>query len=855
MATAKRIRSRKTGAKPFRFGDGNALLRSIVENATPTFLVETDGRIAYANQAWSDLLGYAPGECAGIDVKSLVHPDDLLVARAQSDGLIAGETDGYHAERRYLRRDGVAVWVLTSVSLVPSVDHHPTYLSVQAVDIDRQKHAETALTESERRWNFALESARQGVWEADIVGNTVYYSPMWKLIRGFDPDEFVDSSESEWLKRVHPDDRTRIQEITHKQNSGEIERNAFEYRERHKSGRYIWISSIGAPDAWAPDGTPTRMIGTDTDVTLRKVAEQDMLQLSRRLKLALDVSQIGVFEANLVNSELLWDDRLYEIFGIPRERKSLHACDWENALHPEDAPETLKAMARAIRKKGTFNAKFRILRPDGEARTILARAIFFQDEHAVPKFVGANWDVTDDVALAQRLEAAKELAEARNVELETAKARIEDQSLHDALTGLPNRRYLDEVLDRHAGLSRQGGSLALLHIDLDRFKQINDTLGHVAGDAMLVHVAGLLSDKAGMDNFVARVGGDEFIIVCFSETDTKHLSALADRIISTIRQPVPYEGHSCRFGASIGIAIETGESIDAQRLLINGDIALYRAKERGRNRYEFFSKALQDEIETTKRIADDILRGIEQHEFLPYYQPLFDATTLDVVGVEALVRWDHPTEGILGPIRFLKIAENLNVLGAIDRVILEHAIVDLDHWQTMGLGVPSASVNVSFRRLHDDQLIPSLRALKIKPGTISFELLKSIFLDEFDDAVARNIDAIKAMGVAIDVDDFGTGHTSIVSLLKLNPRRFKIDRQLISPIARKPEQRRLVASIIDIGKTLGIKVVAEGVETMEQAFILRSLGCDILQGYAFARPMPANQLISWLSAEEWRRSA
>jgi EAL domain-containing protein (putative c-di-GMP-specific phosphodiesterase class I) len=255
---------------------------------------------------------------------------------------------------------------------------------------------------------------------------------------------------------------------------------------------------------------------------------------------------------------------------------------------------------------------------------------------------------------------------------------------------------------------------------------------------------------------------------------------------------------------------------------------------------------LQEELESNKRIADDILRGIENAEFTPYYQPVVDARTYEPVGVEALVRWRHPTEGILTPDRFLKIAEDLNVLPAIDREVLSRAIVDLGHWRSRGLPIESISVNVSFRRLSDDDLVPSLRELNIEPGTVSFEFLESIFLDEFDDRVAWNIDAIKEMGIGIDVDDFGTGHTSFVSLLRLMPRRFKIDRQLIELVATSEGQKRLVASIVDIGRTLGIKVVAEGVETMEQARVLREIGCDFLQGYAFARPMAAEHLEAWL---------
>jgi EAL domain-containing protein (putative c-di-GMP-specific phosphodiesterase class I) len=210
------------------------------------------------------------------------------------------------------------------------------------------------------------------------------------------------------------------------------------------------------------------------------------------------------------------------------------------------------------------------------------------------------------------------------------------------------------------------------------------------------------------------------------------------------------------------------------------------------------------------------------------------------------VRWRHPTEGILAPDRFLKIAEDLNVLPAIDRDVLSQAMVDLERWRSAGLPIQSVSVNVSFRRLSDDDLVRSLRELNIEPGTVSFEFLESIFLDEFDDRVAWNIDAIKEMGIGIDVDDFGTGHTSVVSLLRLMPRRFKIDRQLIERVASSEGERRLVASIVDIGRSLGIKVVAEGVETMEQARALGEIGCDFLQGYAFARPMPAEDLERWL---------
>ncbi|WP_246671533.1 MULTISPECIES: EAL domain-containing protein [unclassified Mesorhizobium] len=699
--------------------------------------------------------------------------------------------------------------------------------------------------------NF-VENATIPTFLFNTDGKIVYANRAGSHVLGYGPDECVGIH---FTTIVHSDDLATARTQTEDLIAGKIHGYQAERRYIRKDGKIIW--ALTSVSLMTGDEDQARYLSVQAvNIDGRKRAEAALKESERRLQVALDASQIGVFEGDLATGELFWDDRAHDIFGIPRERKSLHAADWENALHPEDAAKTLEAMSRAIKEKGTFNAKFRIIRADGEIRTLMSRATYFQDDRATPKFIGANWDITDEVALEQRLKTAKALAEARNVELEAAKVRIETQALHDALTGLPNRRYLDQILNQYRNRSRlPGDGLALLHIDLDRFKQINDTLGHAAGDAVLVHVARLLNAKVGGQHFVARVGGDEFVIVCFNDADAHRLAGLADQIITEIRQPVPYEGHFCRLGASIGIALETGADFDALRVLINADIALYRAKGRGRNRHEFFSKALQSEIESTKHMADEILSGIERGEFHPYYQPLLNATSLDIIGVEALVRWHHPTEGILAPIRFLRIAEDLNVLAAIDRSILQQAMLDLDQWQSQGIAVPTVSVNVSFRRLSDDRLIPGLRELNIRPGAISFEFLESIFLDEFDDGVAWNIDAIRDMGIGIDIDDFGTGHTSIVSLLKLKPRHFKIDRQLINPIAHMPEQRRLVASIIDIGRSLGIKVVAEGVETIEQARILRELGCDILQGYAFARPMPADQLVSWIAGEGWRKAS
>lgn len=584
-------------------------------------------------------------------------------------------------------------------------------------------------------------------------------------------------------------------------------------------------------------------------VALRE-RQRELVRLSRRLKLALDTSEVGVFEYTLENGVTLWDERICALYGVSPNANRPDYLTWLNALHPDDRTRAALDFRRAIDGDGRYHSEFRIVTPAGIVRHIRAIGSVYAEPEGGRRMLGVNWDVSADAALNENLRLANRLSEARNAELEAAHARIEHNALHDSLTGLPNRRFLDQWLHNHPpSPATSGPGLALLHIDLDRFKQINDTLGHAAGDAVLVHVADVLRARVSADDFVARIGGDEFVMVCHTD-DEARLAGIADAIVCEMRRPMLYNGHACRFGVSVGIAAEQGE-VDARRLLVNADIALYRAKSRGRNRFEFFNRALEAEVVRTKRIADEILNGLDAGQFVAYFQPQFDARTREIIGAEALVRWNHPTEGLLTPAAFLDVAEDLNVVATIDQLVLEQSLAALAEWRAAGLVVPRVSVNVSARRLQDDQLIASLRGLAIPPGTIAFELVESIFLDETDEMVRWNIEQIKDLGIDIEIDDFGTGYASIVSLMELKPRRLKIARQLVMPIAESVAQRRLLASIVDIGRALGIEVLGEGVETDEQARILGDLGCTALQGYVLARPMPAAEMPGFATSRVW----
>ncbi|QLF70666.1 EAL domain-containing protein [Peteryoungia desertarenae] len=709
---------------------------------------------------------------------------------------------------------------------------------VQLTDITPTMTALADVSERESRWNNALVSSLSGVWDQYMDGR-LYYSDMWRKIRGLRPEDPAPPSTEEWLEFVHPQDRERVLHAIARQNAGDPDFTAFEYREWHRDGYYVWIECRGACIEWDNDGNPTRISGTDTDISQRKIQEESLGKLSKRLQLALEVSGVGVFEADFEAGTTTWDDGMRRIFDLPDKSVQIGGL-WEEMLHPDDKARVIEKVERHIETRTAFTDDYRVIDKKGQIRHIRANTLPYLDYDGHLKMIGVNWDMTEDHRLREELEKAKHLAEARNAELERTKATAEHSALHDYLTALPNRRYLEAKLESwedEKGGERNG--LAVLHVDLDRFKHINDTLGHNAGDAMLRHAAEILKQTLAPDAFAARVGGDEFVILVEYNGSVEALSRLANGIIEEMRKPVRHDGQTCRFGCSIGIAFAASSVMDARQLVQNADIALYKAKHRGGNRCEFYSHDTRQLLTTSRKLSDEILEAIELDLFEPYFQFQFRAQTQEISGAECLVRWNHPERGILGPDKFLAIADEIGVLAQIDSIILKKALAHFHSWQREGLNLPKISVNVSSKRLDDPDLPKDISALNIQPGTVSFELLESIFLDRESPMAVKNLSHLRNLGIDIEVDDFGTGHASIVGLLNLKPRSLKIDRQLINDVPSSAEQRTLAKSIIEIARSLKIQVIAEGVETQDHARILKHLGCDILQGFGLARPMSA----------------
>jgi diguanylate cyclase (GGDEF)-like protein len=762
----------------------------------------------------------------------------------------------------------VIVPIFVAASLISERNRHIAIL----------KARELNLMELSQRFQLAMEASNIGIWEVAGESHELFWDDRAAQLHGRAPAG-KSTRLNDWLSSVHQDDRAAAEKHFFNCTFSNSPCNET-YRIELADGTVRYLRSAGANYRNA-DGTH-RTTGIVWDVTADTVMtqtlrsakentdiknaelelaldelsnrEQELEELSTRFDLALASYNCGIWESDPATHTEIWDARMCQLHGIPYTDGIIRGDEWINLLHPDD---------RELAKQGShhFNQDFqpeplvaRVLQQDGSVRYIRSIGKLHVTRDGAKKMVGIAFDVTQDAILTQQLKAAKDEADAKNAELELAKSRIEHNSLHDPLTLLANRRKLDVELDRLSRSSQvERQKFSLLHLDLDRFKQINDTLGHAAGDAMLVHASRVLSRNVRGTDIVARIGGDEFVILAVDNANAEEMAQLAQRIIVEFHQPVDFEGFSCRCGVSIGIALASGMNVDARRTLVNADLALYRAKGLGRNRYEFFTQNLQAEIVSHKRTADEVLAGIDNDEFTSWYQPQFDARTNELVGVEALIRWNHPHHGILAPDKFLKIAEDLNVSATLDQIVLETAMRDKLRWLARGIKIPKVSVNVSSKRLHDERLIDRLKPLEIIPGEISFELVESIFLDESEDVATENLQRIKELGIDIEIDDFGTGHTSIVSLLKLKPKRLKIDRQLVMPILHSPQERALVRSIIDFARSLGVETVAEGVETMQHAALLRELGCDLLQGYAFSRPLSFNDftqaaLTNWLKA-------
>lgn len=711
-------------------------------------------------------------------------------------------------------------------------DRHGDTFGALLVLPEQSSHASDD-EEDSFRWKVAVECADQCVWDHDFEKGIHFVSDSYRKMRGWPHDRPLIQSPENWLESLHPDDLPLIQSETRRIELGETDQIKYEFRQRHEKGHWIWILARGRVTRRDENGKPVRITGIDLDITEMKAQEDERNRIGERLTIAMTAANMAQWEMKLGAETTYWDNRALEIFGINDGQNIRPIDDFENAMHPGDREITMAQWETCMASKSDVACDFRIITPAGDERYIRTRGSFIDDNDGGGRYCGVNIDLTDD--------------HKKTISLEKIQTRLEFESRHDPLTGVANRRQLD---DAFSALKADGIDndirIAAMHIDVDNFKLVNDTMGHGAGDAILQHIAQTVKKMMPSDALVSRFGGDEFAVL-FSEAPAEDvLCDLAKGLIQTLARAFHYEGNTCNTGVSIGIATSRPDSRTTSTLLTDADLALYHAKHSGRGTFSVYDPQMRLDALGRQTAQRKLRAAFENGELVCHYQPQFDAVTGELAGLEALVRWQSPEEGLLMPAAFLGTAEEIGLSAAIDECVLKQALSDLDEWESAGWFVPRVSTNVSAQRLADPTLKDALQKLEIPKNKIAFELVESTFLDIDDDAVTANLETIRSLGIDIEIDDFGTGHTSIVGLLRVAPSRLKIDRELVSPILNSAKMKDLLEALIGIGKMLDIRVVAEGVETKELVPILTEMGCDYLQGYALGLPMPSESIVKLL---------
>jgi diguanylate cyclase (GGDEF)-like protein len=490
----------------------------------------------------------------------------------------------------------------------------------------------------------------------------------------------------------------------------------------------------------------------------------------------------------------------------------------------------------------------RVLRPIERLKVQASALVEHASDAGQSAFV---WKRHDEIGLlGQHLGKVQQQLRELFGQLGAKNAQLEQLALYDHLTGLPNRSLFIDLVQREIlSARRTSQKFGVFFIDLDRFKTVNDTMGHAAGDALLMEVSRRLREMLREVDVVCRQSGDEFLVLARDITHWETLAEMADRVLQSIEQPMVLTGGSARVSASIGIALFPDDAQDFETLVKNADVAMYQAKSLGRARYSFFHAELNSRMQAAVELEHQLGQAITDGQLVLHYQPQVDATTGALVGVEALVRWQHPQRGLLYPGQFIGIAEESGQIADMGVWTLNEACRQKALWKAQRLDVGCMSVNVSALEFRDRRLLESLqtalRVHHIAPGDLEIEITESVLMTETDTS-QRIIEQVRALGVGIAIDDFGTGYSSLSYLKRLRPDQLKIDRSFVSDTATDSDSQAIVKGVISLAAALGLSVVAEGVETAQQLLFLRECGCGTLQGYFIARPLTVEALQTWV---------
>jgi len=706
-------------------------------------------------------------------------------------------------------------------------------LSLVALILQNQftRRKEGEYREQSRRLAEVIWGTNAGTWEWNVQSGETSFNERWAEIVGYTLDELSPVSIETWSSLAHPDDLKRSGEQLAACFDGRTDTYEYEARMRHKNGDWVWVQDRGRVAAWTDDGKPLRMSGTHLDITARKLAELN-------LELAASVfshAREGITITDATGSIIKVNDAFTRITGYSREE--VLGQNPRILQSGRQGPDFYANLWANIGKKGHWSGEVWNQRKNGEiyAEMLTISAVRDTDGH-IEHYVALFTDITP---------------------LKNQQQQLERIAHFDALTNLPNRVLLaDRLQQAMAQSQRNSTQLAVAYLDLDGFKAVNDLHGHDVGDDLLIAVTQRMKAALRDGDTLARLGGDEFVIVMVGLEQSEHCEPVLSRLLEAVAAPVQVGSAMLRVSASIGVTLYPQDGVDAEQLLRHADQAMYQAKQAGKNRYHLFDIDQDAAVNTQREHLAHIGRALEHSEFVLHYQPKVNMRTGALVGVEALIRWQHPERGLLSPAAFLPAIEDHAVSVAVGEWVIDTALAQAAEWQHIGLNIP-ISVNVGAKQLQQIDFVARLAsALKRHPtlpaSALELEVLETSALADIAH-ISGVMRATRQLGVHFALDDFGTGYSSLTYLRRLPADILKIDRSFVSDMLDDTEDLAIVEGVIGLARAFRCDVIAEGVETIAHGELLLALGCELAQGFGISRPLPAAEIPAWVAT--WQPDA